>query len=115
MSYDLGLRDLVTHDWAELTAPHFMRGGTYCVSGEPTATINITYNYSKHFDRVLTPKAANHRLSKDDGCLHGIRSLYGYTGAESTPLLEKAIDQLGDDVSSDYWEATEGNAKKALY
>ena len=24
------------------------------------------------------------------------------------------MDQLADDVSPDYWEATEGNAKKAL-
>lgn len=38
------------------------------------------------------------------------------TGAESIPMLEKAISALGDDVDdSDYWHATEGNAKRALY
>jgi hypothetical protein len=29
-------------------------------------------------------------------------------------VLANAIAALNDDVSSDYWEATEGNARKAL-
>lgn len=65
---------------------------------------NITYNYGKLFrrDDVLGTR--------------GIRSIYGKTGAESIPILEKAISALGDDVDdSDYWHATEGNAKRALY
>lgn len=36
------------------------------------------------------------------------------TGAESIPVLERAIAVLGNDVSNDYWEPTEGNAKRAL-
>ena len=36
------------------------------------------------------------------------------TGLESIPVLEKAINALGNDVNEDYWEATEGNAKKPL-
>jgi hypothetical protein len=44
----------------------------------------------------------------------GIRSLYGMTGKESVPVLKKAIAQLATDVSLDYWEPTEGNARKAL-
>jgi hypothetical protein len=44
----------------------------------------------------------------------GIRSIYGMSGAESIPVLKKAIELLGDDVSGNYWDATEGNAKKAL-
>lgn len=45
----------------------------------------------------------------------GMRSIYGKTGAESIPMLEKAISALGDDVDdNDYWNATEGNAKRAL-
>lgn len=40
---------------------------------------------------------------------------YGKTGAESIPILEKAIAALGDDVDdTDYWHGTEGNAKRAL-
>lgn len=46
----------------------------------------------------------------------GIRCIYGKTGAESIPMLEKAISALGDDVDDrDYWHGTEGNAKRALY
>ena len=30
-------------------------------------------------------------------------------------MLKYAIDTLKDDATNDYWEATEGNAKKALY
>ena len=30
------------------------------------------------------------------------------------PELERVIALLGNDVSDDYWKATEGNAKKAL-
>ncbi len=36
------------------------------------------------------------------------------TGAESIPVLQAAAEQLADDVSEDYWEATEGNAKRAI-
>lgn len=43
-------------------------------------------------------------------------SMASKTGAESIPMLEKAISALGDDVDdNDYWNATEGNAKRALY
>ena len=41
-------------------------------------------------------------------------AIYGMTGAESIPVLEAAAAKLSDDVSEDYWEATEGNAKRAL-
>ena len=60
----------------------------------------ITYNYAKHYYRVFGEK--------------GIRTIYGMTGAESIPIIKAAMAQLGDDVSTDYWEDTEGNAKKAL-
>ena len=36
------------------------------------------------------------------------------TAEDSIPLLKTAIAQLGDDVSENYWDATEGNAKVAL-
>lgn len=100
MSYDLGLCDAVTGDVLELDSPHHMRGGTYKIGGCETAEINITYNYAKHFCRVMGDK--------------GIRTIYGMTGAESIPVIESAIASLGDDVDKDYWKATEGNAKRAL-
>ncbi|MCL2427438.1 MAG: hypothetical protein FWD05_14020 [Oscillospiraceae bacterium] len=36
------------------------------------------------------------------------------TGAKSIKVLDEAVQKLGDDVCSDYWEPTEGNAKAAL-
>jgi len=36
------------------------------------------------------------------------------SGAESIPVLKSAAEKLGDDVSDNYWEPTEGNAKTAL-
>lgn len=100
MSYDIELRDPVTKETLQLDAPHHMRGGTYAVGGTTDAHLNVTYNYGKHYYRVF-----------GEG---GIRSIYGKTGAESIAVLENAISQLGDDVANDYWEPTEGNAKRAL-
>lgn len=100
MSYDISLRDPVTHLTIELDEPHQMRGGTYMVGGTTDAWLNVTYNYAPHFARVLGER--------------GIRAIYGMTGAESIPLLEGAAAKLADDVSDDYWEPTEGNAKRAL-
>lgn len=100
MSYDICLRDPVTNLTIELDEPHRMRGGTYMVGGTTDAWINITYNYARHFKRVLGEK--------------GIRSIYGMTGSESIPVLAAAAARLADDASDDYWDATEGNAKRAL-
>lgn len=100
MSYDLELYDPATEEVCILDAPHQMKGGTYVLGGTDKAELNITHNYCKHFQRVLGEE--------------GIRTIYGMTGAESIPLLNQAIQQLGDDYSEDYWAATEGNAKRAL-
>lgn len=98
MSYDVELLDPVTKNVIEFDLPHQMRGGTYIQGGTNKAWLNITYNYSKHLYRVM----------------NGIRSIYGKTGAESLSILTKAAEQLGDDVSDNYWEPTEGNVKQAL-
>lgn len=100
MSYDIELVDPVTRKTIELDEPHHMRGGTYCVGGMTLAELNVTYNYGAHFARVLGTE--------------GIRAIYGMTGAESIPVLKAAADKLGEDASEDYWEATEGNAKRAI-
>ena len=100
MSYDIDLTDPVTGKVLESNAPHQMRGGTYAVGGTTRLCLNVTYNYSNHYHRVFGEE--------------GIRTIYGMTGAESIPLLKKAISMLKDDVSENYWESTEGNAKRAL-
>ena len=100
MSYDITLNDPVTKEPIQLGAPHFIKGGTYNPYGTQEAWLNITYNYSEHYCRVFGEK--------------GIRTIYGMTGAESIPVIKAAMEKLGNDVSKDYWESTEGNAKKAL-
>ena len=101
MSYDISLCDPVTHETLLVDHPHQIRGGTYAMHGTQEAWLNITWNYGPHFRRILGEK--------------GIRAIYGMTGAESIPVLKAAADQLSDDVADDYWEPTEGNAKRALF
>lgn len=84
----------------ELDGPHQIKGGNYVVGGTTSAWLNVTYNYAKIFQRGLGE--------------NGIRTIFGMTGAESIPVLKHAISQLGDDVSDNYWDSTEGNAKRAL-
>jgi hypothetical protein len=106
MSYDIYLVHPITSEILDIGFIHHLTGGTYCVGGTSTATLNITYNYADILYRVL-PKLESTGYS-------GIRSIYGLTGAESIPLLKQAISQLADDVSTDYWQSTEGNVKSAL-
>lgn len=101
MSYDINLVHPVTKKTLEIDTPHNIKGGTYVVGGTQEAWLNITYNYGEHYYNTMGEK--------------GIRTIYGMSGAESIPVLKNAIEQLGDDVSEDYWESTEGNAKTALY
>lgn len=103
MNYDISLCDPVTHETLEADSAHFIAGGTRAIGGTTELWLNITGNYGKFYrrDDVLGSK--------------GIRSIYGKTGAESIPMLEKAISALGDDVDdSDYWNATEGNVLHQL-
>ncbi len=116
MSYDIELVDPITRETLELDAPHHMRGGTYAAGGTTRAHLNVTYNYGDHYRRAFEPRATTEAELADWGRdeLTGIRTIYGMTGAESLPVLDRAIAQLGDDVHPDYWKATEGNAKRAL-
>lgn len=100
MSYDIRLCDPVTHETLEVDSPHLMAGGTYALGGTTELWLNVTYNYGKHYYRAMGE--------------NGIRDIYGMTGAESIPTLEAAAAKLDDEVSGDYWEPTEGNAKRAL-
>lgn len=102
MSYDLYLTDRITKEVLELDTLHNMRGGTYQVGGTRELWLNVTYNYTRLYQRTVLGE-------------HGLESLDGLTGAESIPLLERAIRELGDNTTDNYWEATEGNAKRPLY
>src|SRR5690606_20712821 len=101
MSYDINLVDPVTKKTIEVDYNHHVRGGTYAAGGTNELWLNVTYNYSGIFRKVLGPE--------------GIRRIYGMSGAESIPVLEAAIASLGDDIVDNYWAPTEGNAKRALF
>jgi hypothetical protein len=102
MSYDITLNNHVTKEPIELDFTHQIRGGRYAVGGTKELWLNITYNYGAFYRRENV-------FGRE-----GIRAIYGKTGAESIPILQKAIAALGDDVDPDYWKATEGNAKRPL-
>lgn len=99
MSYDIELVDPVTQKIIELDMPHQMAGGTYAVGGTKELSLNVTWNYARHYD-MMGKK--------------GIREIYGKSGAESIPILEAAIMLLKDDATDNYWDPTEGNAKRPL-
>lgn len=116
MSYDIRLLHPVSKKVLTTDVPHDIRGGTYCVGGTSELHLNVTYNYAKHLYRVFPERFTDYpHPCKEDGSLQGIRSIYGMTGAESIPVLDAAIAQLGDDMDDNYWEPTEGNVKAALY
>lgn len=123
MSYDIYLKDPVTGDPLELEAAHHMRGGTYAMSGTTEAWLNITYNYADWYYRPGV-FARTRKASK------GIRTIYGMTGAESIPVLRKAIrklESMTEDISVEerreyeeqgvtgYWMPTRENAIRPLY
>lgn len=100
MSYDLSLVDPVSEETLQLESKHQMQGGTYAVGGTTEASLNITWNYGEFYYRIFG----------DDG----IRTLHRKTGLESIPILEDAISKLGNETTDNYWDKTEGNAKRPL-
>jgi len=119
MSYNICLVDPVTGEPLELDEPHHMRGGTYVVGGTTLARLNVTYNYCQRFNRVFDVLDAPHPkapawLLEEGAAVRGVLTIYGLTGAESLPVLDRAIGLLADDVDPDYWQPTDGNAKRAL-
>ncbi len=100
MSWDCTLVDPTTQEHLEATNAHMLQGGTYAVGGTKELTLNVTYNYGKIYRRVLGGE--------------GLNDLSGKTGFDSMAWLLEGASQLKNDTSSDYWEATEGNAKTAL-
>jgi hypothetical protein len=101
MSYDITLLDPVTKQEIQFDQKRHMAGGIYALGGTNGAWLNVTYNYSRFFKMVIDEQ-------------DGIRKIYGMTGLQSLPILENAISALKDDATDDYWEPTEGNAKRAL-
>ena len=122
MSYDISLVDPVSKETLELEVPHQIKGGTYAIGGTKEAWLSITWNYGRWYrmDGVFP----------DHNEQSGIRSIYGMTGAESIPILKKAITVLEsskEDLSemekkefeannvTGYWIPTRENAIRPLY
>lgn len=118
MSYDISLADPVTHETLTMDAPHQMRGGMYAIGGTDEMWLNITYNYACWYYK-------DYAFGEN-----GIRSIYGLSGAESIPVLKKAIsglerseEKLPDEEIKEclnqgvggYWLPTRENAIKPLY
>ena len=98
MSYDIDLKD---EKGAVVQVGLHEEGGTYVLGGRSEASLNITYNYADFFYTQLDTE-------------RGIRWLYGKTGAECIPRMEKAVAALGTVRDADYWKPTPGNAGYAL-
>lgn len=98
MSYDIYFRDAVSQEIIMLPYKHQMFGATYCVGGTDELSFNITFNYAGIYNNYG---------------FH-IPQLKGMSAVAAMPILEGVISKLGDDVTDNYWEATEGNAKQAL-
>lgn len=119
MSYDIRLCDPVTGEVLELDSLHDMRGGTYVLGGTKEAWLNVTYNYSKWY-------YAEGVFRRPESAYTGIRSIYDLSGAESIPILERAIETLKScdcpfsdeelkEYEDGYWKPTRENAIRPLY
>lgn len=98
MSWWISLEDEKGH---YVFVDHFFEGGTRNILGSDEASINVTYNYSKYYYKWINKE-------------EGIRWLDGKKAKDTIKVLHIAINNLSEEESDDYWEATEGNARKPL-
>lgn len=123
MSYDISLIDPVSKETLCAEFEHEMTGGTCAVGGTKELWLNVTYNYADWYYKpgVFGP-------TKEES--KGIRTIYGMSGSESIPVLQKAISALkamDEDISDEerrqceeqgatgYWMPTRDNAIRPLY
>lgn len=100
MSYDIKLLDK-NNEVIKLDAPKVMVMGNMQMGGETEACVNITYNYGPIFRNVIDKNQS-------------IRWLYGKKARDTIEVLTQAITSLKNEFSGNYWDCTEGNAKRAL-
>lgn len=123
MSYDITLKDPVTHEIIEFDEPHQMRGGMYAIGDIREAWLNITYNYANYYyDAAEGDDRFFGKLWYDEPKNLGIRGIYGKTGAESIPMLQEMIERIkpmpDEECSADckgYWKPTAENAIRPLH
>lgn len=120
MSYDFGLIEPSTGKSVYFNSPHKMKGGTYAVGGTKEAVLNITFNYSRWYNK--------HGVFPDDW--NGIKGMDQIKAADSIPILKKAIntlEEMTEELTTEeiknyikenlkgYWMPTRENAIKPLY
>lgn len=123
MSYDITLKDPVTHEIIEFDEPHQMKGGMYAIGGTREAWLNITYNYANYYyDATEGDDRFFGKLWYDEPKNLGIRGIYGKTGAESIPMLKDMVERIkpmpDEECPADckgYWKPTAENAVRPLH
>ena len=123
MSYDITLKDPVTHEVIEFDEPHQMKGGMYAIGGTKEAWLNITYNYANYYyDAAEGDDRFFGKLWYDEPKNLGIRGIYGKTGAESIPMLQEMVERIkhmpDEECPADckgYWKPTAENAVRPLH
>ena len=80
---------------------HDVRGGTYALGGTWSLEVNVTFNYYDAYVKAFCSE-------------EGIKVLNGMKCIEAIPVIVEAMRRLGNDETDNYWDATEGNAKRAL-
>ncbi len=104
MSYDIRMVDPETGETIKSDEPNQPQFRSCVVAvGQKfyDFQIVITYNYSRFYYETIDDKKS-------------LRWIYGKTGKEVYPVLEKAIAILGTQADPDYYRATAGNAGSAL-
>lgn len=76
-------------------------GRTYKIGGNPSAELNITYNYSIYYYKYLDKQK-------------GLRWLNGKKAKNCINQLKIAVKKLGVKQNKDYWKPIKGNAGYAL-
>ena len=104
MSWSVSLCDPVSLEVAELDFPGYLSAsGIFVPPSRREVWITVTSNYDDIYRRedVLGPL--------------GLHKLDGMMALDSVSVLTKAIRSLHDDLRAlDYWQPTEGNAKRPL-
>jgi len=70
----------------------FFEGGTYAFQGTTETELNVTYNYGSKFK---------------------FKNLTGQSGEETIELLTEAVEKLGTERSTNYWDDDPGNVGTA--
>lgn len=99
MSWDCTIIDPKTGRSIHTSTPHTIRGGTYAYPDTTELWCNITYNYSQFYKKYLGA---------------GLEYFNNMRVKDSISKLQEMADSLNTDESNNYWDKTEGNARKAI-